>query len=75
MIAIFVIVEFISLDGVVLIDREVLAISPKPQSKVAILPLRPTRNLACTLRVQVGLDVACSIGFVVSIFCYLNRLM
>ncbi len=41
-------------DGVVLIDREVLAISPKPQSKSAVLPLKPTRNLACTLRVQVS---------------------
>jgi hypothetical protein len=39
-------------EGVVLVDREVLAIAPRAQSKVAVLPLRPTRNAACTLRIQ-----------------------
>lgn len=40
-------------EGVVLVDREVLAVSPKAQSKVAILPLRPAKYSACKLRIQV----------------------
>jgi hypothetical protein len=36
------------------VEREVIAISPKPQSKTAILPLRPNRNAACKIRVQVS---------------------
>lgn len=35
-----------------LVDREVIAISPKAQSRVALLPLRPTKNTPCTLRIQ-----------------------
>ncbi len=39
-------------EGIVLVDREVIAISPRPQSKVAILPFKPAKNSACTLRIQ-----------------------
>jgi Bardet-Biedl syndrome 2 protein len=43
----------VDLEGVILIDREAVVISPaKPQSKTAILPLKPSRNLGCKLRIQ-----------------------
>lgn len=42
------------LEGVMLVDREVVAITPKPQSKVAELPLRPVKYSPCELRVQVN---------------------
>ncbi len=42
----------VDLEGVVLVDREVLAISPKAQSKLAVLPLKPAKNSPCTLRIQ-----------------------
>lgn len=37
-----------------LVDREVLAVSPKAQSRIAILPLRPAKYSACKLRIQVN---------------------
>lgn len=43
----------VDLEGVVLSDREVIAISPKAQSKVAIVPLKPYKYSACSLRIQV----------------------
>eukprot|EP01038_Epipyxis_sp_PR26KG_P005701 gene5701-7869_t len=42
----------VDLESIVLIGKEVVAISPKEQSKIAILPLKPTKNSACTLRIQ-----------------------
>ncbi len=35
-----------------LVDREVVAISPKAQSKIAVLPLKPAKHCPCTLRIQ-----------------------
>ena len=43
----------VDLEGVILVEREVFAISPKPHSKSAVLPLRPNRNTSCKLRLQV----------------------
>jgi len=42
----------VDLEGVILVDREAIAITPRAQSKWAILPLRPNRNAPCKLRVQ-----------------------
>eukprot|EP01035_Chromulina_nebulosa_P037034 gene37034-49968_t len=42
----------VDLEGVVLVDREVIAISPRAQSKIAVLPIKPTKNSPCTLRIQ-----------------------
>lgn len=42
----------VDLEGVLLVDREVIAISPKAQSKTAVLPLTPTKNSPCSLRIQ-----------------------
>lgn len=39
-------------EGVVLVDREVLAVSPRAGSKVAVLPLRPVKYNPCDLRIQ-----------------------
>lgn len=36
----------------VLADREVVAISPKAQSKVALLPLKPAKHSPCSVRIQ-----------------------
>lgn len=35
-----------------LVDREVLAVSPRAGSKVAVLPLRPVKYSPCQLRIQ-----------------------
>lgn len=44
----------VDLEGIVLPEhREVIAISPKAQSKIAILPLKPTKYSSCSLRIQV----------------------
>jgi hypothetical protein len=37
----------------VLVDREVLAVSPRAQSRIAVLPLRPAKYSPCQLRLQV----------------------
>eukprot|EP01034_Spumella_vulgaris_P021413 gene21413-27443_t len=42
----------VDLEGIVLVDREVVAISPKAQSKLAVLPLKPAKHCPCTLRIQ-----------------------
>jgi len=42
----------VDLEGVVFSDREVMAFSPKTQSRSATLSLRPSRNYDCKLRVQ-----------------------
>jgi Bardet-Biedl syndrome 2 protein len=42
----------VDLEGIILVEREVIAIAPKPQSKSAILPLKPNRNAGCKLRIQ-----------------------
>jgi hypothetical protein len=34
------------------VDREVVAISPKAQSKLAVLPLKPAKHCPCALRIQ-----------------------
>lgn len=57
----------VDLDGVVLIDREVIAISPRPQSKIAVLPLKPSRNLPCNIRVQTHVATR-SLGAQVHVF-------
>ena len=36
-----------------LADREVIAVSPRPGSRTAVLPLRPVKFSPCTLRIQV----------------------
>ena len=43
------------LEGVLLVDREVVAVAPRAQSKVAELPLKPCKYHTCELRVQVRL--------------------
>ena len=45
----------VDLEGVILVEREAIAISPRAQSKSAILPLQPSRNAPCKLRVQVSI--------------------
>lgn len=57
----------VDLEGVILVEREVIAISPKPQSKTAILPLRPNRNAACKIRVQSHI-AARSLGAQIHVF-------
>lgn len=36
-----------------MVDREVLAVSPRAQSKIAVLPMRPVKHAPCQLRIQV----------------------
>jgi hypothetical protein len=54
----------------VLVDREVLAIAPKAQSKVAMLPLRPAKYSPCQLRVQVGIRIRMGVGIGVCVYVY-----
>ena len=45
----------IDLEGVVLEGSEVLATTPLSQGKIASFPLRPSKNVPCTLRIQTHL--------------------
>lgn len=67
-------------------DTEVLAITPSTASRLAILPLRPSKFTPCNIRVQVGvnfiLSTLCSASisivslptfFLFVIACYWNR--
>jgi len=57
----------VDLEGVVLVDREILAIAPKPQSRVATLPMRPAKYSPCSLRIQTHV-AARSLGGIVHVF-------
>lgn len=45
----------IDLEGIVLEGSEVLATTPLSQGKIAIFPLKPSKNQPCTLRIQTHL--------------------
>eukprot|EP01041_Mallomonas_annulata_P010049 gene10049-20934_t len=47
----------IDLEGAVLSGLEVVAIAPQGFSRTAVLPLHPTRNIPCTIRIQAHLMV------------------
>jgi Bardet-Biedl syndrome 2 protein len=46
----------IDVEGVIMLDREVVALSPRSHNKEAKLPLLPSRNVACTIRLQTHLS-------------------
>jgi len=57
----------VDLEGVVLVDKEILAIATRPQSKVAVLPLRPAKISPCTLRIQTHVATR-SLGSLLHVF-------
>lgn len=46
----------VDLEGVIMVDKDVLALSPHTLNRQAFLPLTPSRNVACTVRLQTHLS-------------------
>lgn len=63
------------IEGVVLVDREVIAVSPRPQSKSAVLPLRPSKYSPCSIRVQVRKDFEELLLYLIKICSYYYYLL
>lgn len=56
-----------------MVDREVLAVSPRAQSKIAVLPMRPVKHAPCQLRIQVSFSRT-NFSAYLSLFSHINLL-